>query len=525
MRKPSATRRKRVVGHLLLFLAFLSVASACAVLPWWASANKRGDNNKTTASLKLGPDAVQDGMFIGLAISGGGSRAANFGAAVMLELQELGVLQKVDVIASVSGGSIAAAYYALQGSRGISFDRRQVDEAFARDFQARWITRWFAPWNALRYWFTAFDRSDIMVQVFEANLFHGATFAELGQHLPRQQAVLLNASNFVNGRKFVFSNESFDLIDSDLAQYHVARAVMASGAFPAAFANVTLRDHRPGPTRYKHLFDGGAIDNLGVGTVIKVLQKHVVDSQGPGSPGAPSDLLRKVGFPKGCLVISVDAYTRGAKKGEDLADTRPWYGFLVDTNVMEAMDDLLAVKRNEVLHEMGLDNENDEALGSFPLFRLNLDDDEIKNYRRELLKSVGLGPRERPGQPGRYVLEQALDEAGYCHVWHIAISQVPRGGCALGRRINDIGTWYRIDKEDQCALFKAARVLVRAMWNDPDFRLPEWLRNGFPTAAPIPNAPVAVEHLRTPGNCDEPTADEATGFCPINLPAVGGQGK
>src|SRR4051812_47918066 len=40
--------------------------------------------------------STDDGWFVGLAISGGGSRSANFSAGVMLELQRLGLLQKVD---------------------------------------------------------------------------------------------------------------------------------------------------------------------------------------------------------------------------------------------------------------------------------------------------------------------------------------------------------------------------------------------------------------------------------------------
>src|SRR5207247_1963186 len=81
-------------------------------------------------------------------------------AAVRRERAGLGALDRVDAISSVSGGSLAAAYYMLQGERGIAFTRREVDARFARDFQLRWLVRWFDPRNALRYWFTAFDRSD-----------------------------------------------------------------------------------------------------------------------------------------------------------------------------------------------------------------------------------------------------------------------------------------------------------------------------------------------------------------------------
>src|SRR2546425_222451 len=180
-RPPAAPRADGMRRSALPVLALL--LSACTLVPWWASVNRDGRDNATVAAVTLSADAFRDGMFVGLALSGGGSRAANFGAAVMLELAELGALDRVDAISSVSGGSLAAAYYMLQGERGIAFTRREVDARFARDFQLRWLVRWFDPRNALRYWFTAFDRSDIMVQVFDANLFHGATFADLGRRL------------------------------------------------------------------------------------------------------------------------------------------------------------------------------------------------------------------------------------------------------------------------------------------------------------------------------------------------------
>src|ERR671912_246066 len=42
-------------------------------------------------------------QFVGLAMSGGGSRSANFGMAALTELDNLGVLQHVDAISAVSG--------------------------------------------------------------------------------------------------------------------------------------------------------------------------------------------------------------------------------------------------------------------------------------------------------------------------------------------------------------------------------------------------------------------------------------
>lgn len=56
------------------------------------------------------PDTVK----LGLALSGGGFRSAFFHVGILARLSELDLLRKVDVISSVSGGSIIAAYYYLK---------------------------------------------------------------------------------------------------------------------------------------------------------------------------------------------------------------------------------------------------------------------------------------------------------------------------------------------------------------------------------------------------------------------------
>lgn len=55
-------------------------------------------------------------VFVGLAISGGGSRAAAFGMAVLEQLKEIGILQHVTAISTTSGGGLAGAYYATKGA-------------------------------------------------------------------------------------------------------------------------------------------------------------------------------------------------------------------------------------------------------------------------------------------------------------------------------------------------------------------------------------------------------------------------
>lgn len=62
------------------------------------------------------------GKRIGLALSGGGYRAAAFHLGTFRCLQRLGILKNVDVISTISGGSLAGAYYALNCKKYDEFE-------------------------------------------------------------------------------------------------------------------------------------------------------------------------------------------------------------------------------------------------------------------------------------------------------------------------------------------------------------------------------------------------------------------
>ncbi len=57
---------------------------------------------------------TENNVKLGLALSGGGFRSAFFHVGVLARLAEADILRQVDVISSVSGGSIIAAYYYLK---------------------------------------------------------------------------------------------------------------------------------------------------------------------------------------------------------------------------------------------------------------------------------------------------------------------------------------------------------------------------------------------------------------------------
>src|SRR5436190_9970747 len=103
-------------------------------------------------------DRNNDGWFVGLAISGGGSRSAVFSAAVMFELQRLGLLERVDYVSSVSGGSLTAAYYCSSGDDlwNPGTAQRKLTHSFASDVLIQAILTY--PVLA----FSDLDRSDLL---------------------------------------------------------------------------------------------------------------------------------------------------------------------------------------------------------------------------------------------------------------------------------------------------------------------------------------------------------------------------
>jgi len=118
-----------------------------------------------------------------LAFSGGGTRAAAFSYGVLKALRDTVVtidgrpvrlLDEIDTITSVSGGSFTAAYYGLYGERIFTdfepdFLRRDVEQAL--------LDSLFNPLN----WFRSSGRTERAIEYYEEHLFHGATFADMRQ--------------------------------------------------------------------------------------------------------------------------------------------------------------------------------------------------------------------------------------------------------------------------------------------------------------------------------------------------------
>ena len=179
-----------------------------------------------------------------LAFSGGGTRAAAFSYGVLEELRgtvvvrggrKTRMLDHVDAISSVSGGSFTALAYGLLGERLFSefeprFLKRDVQQALLNDV--------LNPINWPGMMFGGFSRSDLAADYYDAILFNGATFGDLaGKPGP---LIMASSTEFATGYRFLFVQDIFDLLCADLSSTRLALAATASSAVPVAFAPVTL---------------------------------------------------------------------------------------------------------------------------------------------------------------------------------------------------------------------------------------------------------------------------------------------
>jgi NTE family protein len=283
--------------------------------------------------------APRGDILLALAFSGGGKRSAAFAYGALLGLRSMTILENgkrhsllddVDYIASVSGGSFPATYYGLY--RDKAFETFEGD-FLKRDINAYIFGIYLLPWNWEWLINPLFGTNDAMAAVYDRLMYHGATFADLQkQGLPM---ISVNATDIAGGVVFSFTQSTFDLLCSDLGSFPISRAVAASAGFPILFTPITLTSHRngctaypppgtprpgprvdvgtlsrasllagnanrlmdPGRTRFVHLMDGGISDNLALRSLSNAL--IVLD-------GNDVEVRRLAMTTRRVIVISVD---------------------------------------------------------------------------------------------------------------------------------------------------------------------------------------------------------------------------
>ena len=189
-----------------------------------------------------------DELFVIVTFSGGGTRAAALAYGVLEALRDttiewqgrrVALLDEVDVISSISGGSFPAAYYALRGS-GL-FDEFP-DRFLYRPVQSDLVKLAFSPANWLKLAGPSYGRSDLAAEFYHREVFDGATYADVIAR-NRRPFVILNATDMTTGAPFPFIQDQFDLLCSDLAGVPLALAVASSSAFPGSLTPLTFRNY------------------------------------------------------------------------------------------------------------------------------------------------------------------------------------------------------------------------------------------------------------------------------------------
>lgn len=187
-----------------------------------------------------------DETFIALTFSGGGTRAAALAYGVLDRMRRIKVpgtdrtlLDEVDAISTVSGGSFTGAYYGLFGDRLFTDFRKNFLE---RNIQGDLALKVANPLNWFRLASPWFSRIDLAAELYDETVFASATFHDLASQTGRP-FLIINATNLANGARFEFTANQFRYLGSDILSYPVARAVAASSAFPFLLSPLSLVNH------------------------------------------------------------------------------------------------------------------------------------------------------------------------------------------------------------------------------------------------------------------------------------------
>lgn len=248
-----------------------------------------------------------DGLFIVSSFSGGGARASALSYGVLRELARTPIrwdgvdkrlVDELNIINALSGGSFTAAYYALYGDRIFhDFEYRFLRKDWESELRSR-IFR--SPSNWLRLWSPYFGRAHVFSELLDEALFDGHTFGDLVAQR-RRPMVFIHASDMASLSRFEFNQRQFDLICSDLSQLPISVATASSAALPLILSPISMTNYAgqcgyipplvlqeekattwgrqranelrsyldPKKRPYIHLLDGGLSDNIGMRAVLE----------------------------------------------------------------------------------------------------------------------------------------------------------------------------------------------------------------------------------------------------------------
>jgi NTE family protein len=444
------------------------------------------DSAKLLDVVREAPSSYDDTV-IAVAFSGGGTRAAAFSYGVLQGFDETHVqaraaslLDRIDFVSGVSGGSVLAAYYGLKKRQAlVDFKQRfllaNAEEGLQMDLGLLNIARGLQG---------GVNDSSAFPRWLDAHLFNRATFKDLLQQ--QRPEVWINASDIYNRTTFIFTPVTFGALCSDLSDYPISMAVAASAAVPVIFAPVVIQNYpggcpnplpdwvarvrnndnaaplirsyadaleryHSGTIKYVKLLDGGLVDNFGLaGFTISRLASTT--AYGPLAPQEAVKLKRLL-----FLVVDSGRAPQGA-----------W----AQTVAGPAGVDLINAA-SDTATESG-------AVGSYTTF-----DDTMDDWREALVKwrcGLAQAERERLGAPPGWNCKDVKFFIG-----RISFDELgPERAAAL----NAVETHLRLPPDQVDMLIDAGRDALKT---NAEFR--GFLRSFSPVAVPPPpqrGAPVAA---------------------------------
>ena len=365
---------------LLPVLAVLMFVAGCAsrpINPPVAEANRDGGYRFATRQTH---DEDKENLVI-LAFSGGGTRAAAFSFGVLEELRRtqlvgrngkmLRLLDEVDVVTGVSGGSFTALAFGLYGDK--LFD--DYEQRFLkRNVQSDLLSRFLSPGNWSALWSEGWGRSEMSAQMYDEILFNGATFGDLDRG--DGPLIMVTATDISTGSRLTFVQSEFDMICSNLDAVPLSRAAAASSAVPLVLSPVTFNNYggtckfqwpswaralmapgnnvRPagrslqrlkelesmqdGANRpYLHLVDGGISDNLGMRGVLESMEE-LEAVRGMRKKSRLDDVRRMIVFVVNSLSVPRTNWDQSARPPNDVAILLKATGVPIDRNSYDSVE-------------------------------------------------------------------------------------------------------------------------------------------------------------------------------------------
>lgn len=260
---------------------------------------------------------------IGLSLSGGGYRAAAFHLGTLRALRSLNILAHVDIISTISGGSIAGAFYALNKDDFDAFESglhsrlkrsvlRQILYSWQVTFLAAalfaavtityrytyqtyswWPTAVFllvVAWLLYFFQFIFLPFTSLKVKAYRKVFFGTKTLYDLPDH----PELAINATNLETGTLWTYSKRKVsdssyeyprdggDKITFKAGDFPVALAVASSTNVPVPFAPVHIaKKYFDNPKDFGRarpaLSDGGLYDNQGIHKITQHNSSYACD--------------------------------------------------------------------------------------------------------------------------------------------------------------------------------------------------------------------------------------------------------